>query len=69
MDNERAMLIEQAMRQLPYDQREAIVLHLQMGLKFREIAVSFGVSINTVHSRYRYGLDRLRSLLNGTVTP
>ena len=69
MDNERAMLVEQAMQQLSYDQREAIVLHLQMGMKFREIAISQDVSINTARSRYRYGLDRLRSLLNGTVTP
>ncbi len=69
MRNERAVLIEQAMRQLSNDQREAIVLHLQVGMKFREIAISQNVSINTVRSRYRYGLDRLRSLLNGTVTP
>ncbi|UCD53656.1 MAG: hypothetical protein JSW27_17745 [Phycisphaerales bacterium] len=46
-----------------------MVLHLQVGMKFREIAVSQDVSINTVRSRYRYGLERLRSLLNGTVTP
>jgi len=69
MKHERTMLIEQAMRQLPYDQRAAIVLHLQVGMKFREIANSQNVSINTVRSRYRYGLDRLSSLLNGTVTP
>lgn len=69
MQNERAVLIEQAMRQLSDDQREAIILHLQVGMKFREIAVSQNVSINTVRSRYRYGLDRLRSLLNGKVTP
>jgi len=69
MENERTMLIDQAMQQLPYDQREAVVLHLQVGMKFREIALSQNVSINTVRSRYRYGLERLRSLLNGTVTP
>ncbi len=56
--------IEQAMAQLPYDQREAIVLHLQSGMTFRTIAESQGVSINTTQSRYRYGLDKLRSLLN-----
>ncbi len=69
MENERATLIEQAMQQLPDDQREAIILHLQADMKFREIAISQNVSINTVRSRYRYGLDRLRSLLNGKVTP
>ena len=67
--SEQATLIEQALAQLPYDQQEVIVLHLQTGLRFREIAVSQTVSINTVQSRYRYGLDKLRSLLNSKVTP
>ncbi len=54
-----------AMVQLPCEQREAIVLHLQSKMKFRQIARSQSVSVNTVQSRYRYGLDKLRSLLNG----
>ncbi|MEN6576530.1 MAG: sigma-70 family RNA polymerase sigma factor [Phycisphaerales bacterium] len=69
MQNERALLIEQAMRQLPHDQREVVILHLQVGMKFRDIADSQNVSINTIQSRYRYGLERLRSLLDGKVTP
>ena len=56
-----------ALAQLPYEQREAVLLHLQAGMKFRDIAKSQGVSINTVQSRYRYGLDKLRSLLDGEV--
>jgi RNA polymerase sigma factor (sigma-70 family) len=56
--------IELAMAQLPYDQREIIILHLQSGMKFRIIAESLNISINTVQSRYRYGLDKLRFLLN-----
>ena len=69
MRSERARLIEQAMAELPYDQREAMILHLQVGMKFREIANSQEVSINTIQSRYRYGLERLRSLLDSKVTP
>ncbi len=68
VQNERTMLIEQALAQLPDDQREAVILHLQVGLKFGEIADSQSVSINTIQSRYRYGLERLRSLLDGKVT-
>jgi RNA polymerase sigma factor (sigma-70 family) len=56
--------IEQAMAQLPYDQREVIILHLQSGVRFRAIAAVQGISINTIQSQYRYGLDKLRSLLN-----
>jgi RNA polymerase sigma-70 factor (ECF subfamily) len=53
---------------LPYEQREVIILHLHHGMRFREIAKAAGVSINTVQSRYRYGLDKLRSIVNGEVT-
>jgi len=54
-----------ALAKLPYEQREAVLLHLRSGLRFRAIAQLQGVSINTVQGRYRYGLDRLRTLLNG----
>ena len=55
------------MAQLPYEQRETVILHLRAGMKFRQIAQSQGVSVNTVKGRYRYGLDKLRSILNGEV--
>jgi RNA polymerase sigma-70 factor (ECF subfamily) len=54
-----------SLEQLPYEQREVLVLHLYSGLKFRVIAKCQGVSVNTAQGRYRYGLDKLRSLLNG----
>ena len=60
--------LSRAMGSLPYEQREIIVLHLRGEMTFKAIARSQGVSINTVCSRYRYGLDKLRSLLNGEVT-
>ena len=59
--------IDDALAQLPYQQREVIILHLQSGMAFRTIAESQSLSINTVQSRYRYGLDKLRSMLNGKV--
>jgi RNA polymerase sigma-70 factor (ECF subfamily) len=64
MSAELLQRIEQAMAQLPYEQREVIILHLQSGMRSRAIAASQGASINTIQSRYRYGLDKLRSLLN-----
>ncbi len=62
--NERLKLLNDALSQLPYEQREAVSLHAQGGMKFRAIAELQNVSINTVQSRYRYGLDKLRSILN-----
>ena len=56
------------LNRIPYEQREVIVLHLQHGIRFREIADALDISINTVQSRYRYGLDKLRTILNSVVT-
>jgi DNA-directed RNA polymerase specialized sigma24 family protein len=36
-------------------------------MTFKAIARSMDVSINTVQSRYRYGLDKLQSVLDGEV--
>ena len=66
--SEEAGRLQQMLACLPYEQREVIVLHLHQDMRFREIAEALGVSINTVQSRYRYGLEKLRSMLNSTVT-
>ncbi len=52
-----------ALGQLPPDQRAVVHLKLWEGLTFVEIADALQVSPNTVASRYRYGLDKLRELL------
>jgi RNA polymerase sigma-70 factor (ECF subfamily) len=53
---------------LAYEQREVVVLHLHHGMRFREIAEDLDISINTVQSRYRYGLEKLRSIMSSMVT-
>ena len=55
------------MARLPFEQREVVVLHLRAGMTFRQIAKLQGISVNTIKGRYRYGLDKLRSILNGEV--
>jgi RNA polymerase sigma-70 factor (ECF subfamily) len=67
MSNELVKKINSVMTQLPYEQREVIILHFQSGLTFKEIAESQSVSVNTIQSRYRYGIDKLRSILDGEV--
>ena len=64
---EESIKISMALAQIPYDQREAVVLHLHGDMKFREIARMQAVSTKTIQSRYRYGLDKLRSILNSEV--
>jgi len=65
--NEQLRQLNDALTQLPQQQREVIILHLQGEMKFKAIAELQGVSINTIQSRYRYGLDKLRSILDSEV--
>jgi len=64
IDSEQLRQLNDALAQLPEQQREVIILHLQGGMKFKAIAELQDVSINTIQSRYRYGLDKLRSILD-----
>jgi RNA polymerase sigma factor (sigma-70 family) len=64
---EQSRLLSRAIWELPYEQREVVLLHIHGGLKFAHIAESQNVSINTVLGRYRYGLEKLRSKLDGEV--
>ncbi len=57
----------EALTQLPYEQKETVILRIQGRMKFKEIAVLQGTSIKTILSRYNYGLNKLRSMLNGEV--
>ncbi len=65
--SEQFTLASGAMAELPAEQREVVTLHLYGDMPFREIAEWQKTSIKTVQSRYRYALDKLRSLLNGEV--
>ena len=56
-----------ALSQLPYEQREVLLLHSYSGMKFKAIAQQQKISINTVQGRYRYATDKLRSMLDGEV--
>jgi len=59
--------LNRALDELPYKQREVILLRLKSDMKFREIAKVQNVSIHTAMGRYKGGLNRLRSSLNGEV--
>lgn len=60
---EDAIVVEEAMRQLPAEQREVLALRVWGELTFAEIAATLGESINTVASRHRYALQALRRSL------
>jgi len=64
VQSELSRKLDAAMNRLPYEQREAIVLYLHGHMKFRVIARLQKVSTKTAHTRYRTGLDGLKSMLN-----
>lgn len=60
---EESARIFEALAELPYQQREVFVLRIQGQMRFREIAGLLGLSINSVQSRYRYAIEKLRAIL------
>ena len=67
-DAELMHKLRTAVAELPYEQREVVMLRVHTGLKFREIADHQNISIKTALSRYQYGLDKLRSMFDGEVS-
>lgn len=68
LHDEQLQHLHRALECLPSEQREVVTLHLRAELTFREIARVQDVSINTVQSRYRYGLEKLRALMNSELS-
>ncbi len=60
---EDAEALQAALTRLPVVQREIVVLKTYKDKTFREIAELLDLSLNTVASRYRYGLEKLRPWL------
>ena len=57
------LALEAALRTLPPEQREVVFLKVYDGRSLREIGEALGESANTIASRYRYAMEKLRRLL------
>jgi RNA polymerase sigma factor (sigma-70 family) len=57
--------LEDALDELPDEQREVFVGHEIEGRSFKEMAAASGVSVNTLLSRKRYAVLHLRQRLQG----
>jgi len=60
---EAALTLEKALGELPEEQREVVVMRIWSGLTLEETAAVTGAPLNTVASRYRYALEKLREKL------
>src|SRR6202012_492499 len=57
--------LEEALDELPEEQREVFVAHEVLGRSFKELSEESGVSVSTLLSRKRYALLQLRERLQG----
>ena len=55
--------IDEALEEMPENQREVFVAHELMGRSFKELSEEMGVSVNTLLSRKRYAVLYLRERL------
>jgi RNA polymerase sigma-70 factor (ECF subfamily) len=55
-----ARAAEEALRRMPGEQREIVVLRIWSGLSFAQIAEVTRSSISTVHDRYAAALKQIR---------
>lgn len=65
-NQETRSLLEVELKKLPAKFSEVIILKVWGNHTFAEIGEMLGVSLNTVASRYRYGLERMRKALETT---
>jgi RNA polymerase sigma-70 factor (ECF subfamily) len=62
-DDAEELNLRRALCALPDDQRQVTILHLWGELTFSQIADLLSISSNTVASRYRYAIDKLRKAM------
>lgn len=67
-DTELRLDLEAALAKLPPREREIVALHLNAGLRFREIAQAMDLPLGTALWRYSRALGRLRAELDGGTT-
>jgi RNA polymerase sigma factor (sigma-70 family) len=61
---EQASALAGALAELPHEQRDAFLLHIEGGLSVEEVADITGSNFETTKSRLRYARSRLRELLS-----
>ncbi len=63
-EQDERLRLRQAMAELPQEQQEVLILRLEQELSLEEIGQITGVGRETVKSRLRYAMDKLRARLS-----
>ena len=59
--------VENAIKALPQQDQQIVTLHINGGLKFREVAAIVGIPLGTVLWSYQKAIKQLRITLGGTI--
>lgn len=59
--------VENALNRLDSDSRQIVTLHINGGMKFREISEIMSIPLGTALWRYQKAIDKLRILLGGSI--
>jgi len=62
-NHDAALALQSCLAELPDDQREVVIMRIWSGLTLEEIATATAAPLNTIASRYRYALEKLRARL------
>lgn len=62
-NREAALALQQGLQALPEEQREVVMMRIWSGMTLEEISAASRAPLNTVASRYRYALSKLRAAL------
>ncbi len=64
-NTEEKIDLDRALKRLSEEERRLVVLHVNGGFKFRELAEIMGITAGTAMWRYNKAIKRLRDILNG----
>jgi RNA polymerase sigma-70 factor (ECF subfamily) len=62
-NREAELALQKVLRELPEEQREVVLMRIWSGMTLEEVSAATGAPLNTVASRYRYALEKLRERL------
>jgi len=62
-NEEERELLQRAIKELPTEQREVLCMKIFENKTFSEIGEIIGVPMNTIASRYRYAMDKLKQII------
>lgn len=65
LQEEQQVLLRQALASLPTQRRLCVVLRIEQEMKYKDIALLLGVSIETVKAHLHQAKNQLRSMLGG----